>query len=52
MKYGYAFFKTQEAADRYVSENADIDATLTDWTTVDEVAHERYKMKMEKMKQD
>lgn len=51
MKYGYAFFKTQEAADRYVSENADIDATLTDWTTVDEVAHERYKMKMEKMKQ-
>lgn len=52
MKYGYAFFNTQEAADQYVSENADLDATLTDWTAVDEVAHERYKMKMKKGEHD
>lgn len=52
MKYGYAFFIDKEAAENYVSENANLNAAITDWDAVDEVAYERYKMKMEKMKQD
>ena len=47
MKYGYAFFEDQQSAEQYVSENADLNATITDWTAIDEVAYERYKMKME-----
>jgi len=52
MKYGYAFFGNQQAANQYISENADLNAIIADWTAIDKVAHERYKMKMEKMKQN
>lgn len=52
MKYGYAFFGDQQAAEKYVSENTDLNAAITDWDTVDAVAYERYKKKMEKMKKE
>ena len=47
MKYGYAFFGDRQTAEQYVSENTILNATITDWATIDAVAYERYKKKME-----
>ena len=47
MKYGYAFFGDRQTAEQYVIENAVLNATITDWSAIDEVAYERYKKKME-----
>lgn len=51
MKYGYAFFEDQQAAEQYVTENTDLNAAVTDWNAIDEVAYERYKKKMANMNQ-
>ena len=47
MKYGYAFFGDKQTAEQFVTENADLHATVTDWDAIDAVAYERYKKKME-----
>ncbi|MBS4192177.1 nitrous oxide reductase accessory protein NosL [Bacillus sp. FJAT-49705] len=50
MKYGYAFFETQDSADKFTSEKTDMEATLSSWEEIDKVSNERYIKKMEKMK--
>jgi copper chaperone NosL len=46
MKYGYAFFKDQESAEKFISENEDKKAQLASWQTIDQVSNERYMKKM------
>lgn len=48
MNYGYAFFKDQESADAFIKENAG--AKVVEVSDIDDVAHERYIKKMQKMK--
>ncbi|MBK3496225.1 nitrous oxide reductase accessory protein NosL [Viridibacillus sp. YIM B01967] len=48
MSYGFAFFKDQEGADAFIADNKG--AKVVDVSVIDEIAHERYKKKMEKMK--
>lgn len=48
MNYGYAFFKDQESADAFIKENTG--AKVVEVSDIDDVAHERYKKKMQKMK--
>lgn len=50
MKYGYAFFDTKENAEKYVSENSDINAAISSWEEIDNISNERYKKKMEMQK--
>ena len=51
MKYGYAFFSSQEDADTFTSDHADLNPTVVTWKNVDEVANERYQKKMQMQEQ-
>ena len=51
MKYGYSFFETEEEADKFVSENADINAAISSWDEIDKISHERYLKKMQMKKE-
>lgn len=51
MKYGYAFFKNQESAEKYISENSEKNAAIATWEQIDQIANERYMKKM-KMNDD
>ena len=46
MKYGYAFFKDNESAEKFISENSDKNPSLTTWEQIDQIANERYMKKM------
>lgn len=47
MKYGYAFFKDQEAAKPYL-ENPALNAVVSSWDPIDQEAEKRYQAKMQK----
>jgi len=49
MKYGYAFFKDQASAEKFIAENADKKPELASWEQIDQISNERYMKKM-KMK--
>ncbi|MBT2679742.1 nitrous oxide reductase accessory protein NosL [Bacillus sp. ISL-35] len=51
MKYGYAFFKDQESAEKFIAENSDKNAMMASWEQIDKIANERYMKKM-KMNSD
>ncbi len=51
MKYGYAFFKDQESAEKFIAENSDKNAMIASWEQIDQMANERYMKKM-KMNSD
>ncbi|WP_019244193.1 MULTISPECIES: nitrous oxide reductase accessory protein NosL [Bacillus] len=51
MKYGYSFHSTQEHADQFINEHKNHHPELNTWDQVDQVANERYQMKMKKMNQ-
>ncbi|WP_102261429.1 nitrous oxide reductase accessory protein NosL [Mesobacillus jeotgali] len=48
MKYGYAFFKDNESAEKFISENSGKNPAIATWEQIDLIANERYikKMKM------
>lgn len=48
MNYGYSFFKDQKSADAFIKENDG--AKIVQISDIDDVAHERYIKKMQKMK--
>ncbi|MFB6469165.1 nitrous oxide reductase accessory protein NosL [Cytobacillus sp. Hz8] len=52
MKYGYLFFADKANADKYVSENKNLQAAIVSWNDIDKVANERYKMKMNMSSKD
>lgn len=47
MKYGYAFFKDQESADKFIADHANENAVLSSWEEIDQVSNERYMKKMQ-----
>ncbi|MBA4536732.1 nitrous oxide reductase accessory protein NosL [Bacillus aquiflavi] len=47
MKYGYAFFKDEESANKFIEENSDKNAALSSWDEIDKVSNERYMKKMQ-----
>ncbi|MEH7884104.1 nitrous oxide reductase accessory protein NosL [Bacillus sp. JJ1609] len=49
MKYGYAFFKDQASAEKFIAENSDKKPELATWEQIDQISNERYMKKM-KMK--
>ncbi|MFT9596192.1 nitrous oxide reductase accessory protein NosL [Mesobacillus sp.] len=51
MKYGYAFFKDNESAEKFISENSDKNPAMATWAQIDQIANERYMKKM-KMNSD
>ncbi|MBT2685239.1 nitrous oxide reductase accessory protein NosL [Bacillus sp. ISL-37] len=51
MKYGYAFFKDNESAEKFISENSDKNPAMATWEQIDQIANERYMKKM-KMNSD
>ncbi|ESU32303.1 hypothetical protein G3A_12630 [Bacillus sp. 17376] len=51
MKYGYAFFKDSESAEKFISENSDKNPAMATWEQIDQIANERYMKKM-KMNSD
>ncbi|GAM16112.1 nitrous oxide reductase accessory protein NosL [Mesobacillus selenatarsenatis] len=51
MKYGYAFFKHNESAEKFISENSDKNPAMATWEQIDQIANERYMKKM-KMNSD
>lgn len=51
MKYGYAFFKDNDSAEKFISENNDKNPAMATWEQIDQIANERYMKKM-KMKSD
>ena len=51
MKYGYAFFKDPESAEKFISENNDKNPATATWEQIDQIAKERYMKKM-KMNND
>lgn len=51
MKYGYSFFSNQTDAEQYTQEHKAQNAIITKWDNIDQVANERYQMKMQKMQQ-
>lgn len=51
MKYGYAFFKDTDSAEKFISENNDKNPVLATWEQIDQVSNERYMKKM-KMNSD
>jgi len=50
MKMGFALFGTEEAANKYFTENPMLAPVVSTMDDVDKIAAERYKVKMEKMK--
>lgn len=46
MKYGYAFFKDQGSAEKFIAENSDKNAMMASWEQIDQMANERYMKKM------
>ncbi|MBT2640931.1 nitrous oxide reductase accessory protein NosL [Bacillus sp. ISL-41] len=46
MKYGYAFFKDNESAEKFISENGDKNPATATWEQIDQIANERYMKKM------
>jgi len=52
MKYGYAFFETEGAADGFISESSNLNPIEANWETIDTVANERYQKKMQMKKQE
>lgn len=46
MKYGYAFFKDNESAEKFISENGDKNPAMASWEEIDQMANERYMKKM------
>ncbi|MFS1517507.1 nitrous oxide reductase accessory protein NosL [Bacillus sp. SCS-151] len=46
MKYGYALFNSEKAAQTFVDERKDINAVISSWDEIDHVSHERYMKKM------
>ncbi|MBS8266662.1 hypothetical protein DYI25_19750 [Mesobacillus boroniphilus] len=46
MKYGYAFFKDNESAEKFISENSDKNPAMATWEQIDQIANERYMKKM------
>lgn len=46
MKYGYAFFKDTESAEKFISENSDKNPAMATWEQIDQIANERYMKKM------
>jgi copper chaperone NosL len=46
MKYGYAFFKDNESAEKFISENSDKNPAMATWGQIDQIANERYMKKM------
>jgi copper chaperone NosL len=46
MKYGYAFFKDQESAEKFIAENSDKKPELATWQQIDQISNERYMKKM------
>lgn len=46
MKYGYAFFKDNESAQKFLSENSDKNPVIATWEQIDLIANERYMKKM------
>ena len=46
MKYGYAFFKDNESAEKFISGNKDKNPALATWEQIDQIANERYMKKM------
>lgn len=50
MKYGYALFATQDAAQKFVSDNQALKGKEASWKEIDEISHQRYLKRKEKMK--
>lgn len=50
MKYGYALFATQEAAKKFVTDNQALKGKEATWKEIDEISHQRYLKRKEKMK--
>lgn len=48
MKYGYAFFKDDTSAEKFINDNKNLNPTSVTWEDIDKVANERYQMKMKK----
>lgn len=51
MKYGYAFFKDNESAEKFISEKSSKNPAKATWEQIDQIANERYMKKM-KMNSD
>lgn len=51
MKMGFALFGTEDAANKYVTENPMLAPVISTMDDVDKIAEERYKAKMAKMKE-
>lgn len=47
MKYGYAFFKDENEANKFIEENSDLNAVISSWEDIDNEANERYMKKMQ-----
>ncbi|RSD26705.1 nitrous oxide reductase accessory protein NosL [Mesobacillus subterraneus] len=47
MKYGYAFFKDEDSAEKFVSENVDKNPVMATWQQIDEISKERFMKKMQ-----
>ena len=46
MKYGYAFFKDQASAEKFIAENGDKKPELAAWDQINRISNERYMKKM------
>lgn len=53
MKYGYVLFKDSEKANEFIAneENSNISPTPAEWSDIDNMANERYQMRMKKQQQ-
>ncbi|MGM9929505.1 MAG: nitrous oxide reductase accessory protein NosL [Bacillus sp. (in: firmicutes)] len=47
MKMGNAFFSTEEEAEQFIAENADLNPATVTWEEIDAVAYERYLKKQQ-----
>lgn len=47
MKYGYAFFKDESEANKFIEENQNKNTVISSWEDIDHMAHERYMKKMQ-----
>lgn len=50
MKWGYIFFDSKDRAEKFIEENGELNPALAHWEEIDRMAAERYKKKMEAMK--
>jgi copper chaperone NosL len=46
MKYGYAFFKDKESAEKFMSDNGEKNPELAAWEQIDHISNEQYMKKM------